>query len=375
MTTLGVRIEEVLEADTDNFVELLELSGLDPAQDIRFMDLRDVDFSGCDLSGIDFTGAQLKGCKFEGSRITDAVFDESQMQLKLLESAQDYSSFFENIPDEIRVRMSDEQKQRDRKALGDACSEQNIEVIKELLTRGVDPDQSNDRHFPLYAVARTGNAEIAKLLLEFGADPNKFYNTRNFSSFDSPLINACSFGNFEVAKALVAYGADIQHSTEGGRNSLSAASAGGYTKIVEFLLDMGVSVRRSRIEDAPLITASEGDHVDTVKLLIERGADVNGQDDLGTTALIEATKNDAIQTAELLLSFQDCDVDATDMHGTSALMASAARGNNRGVDLLLNAGASPIVINKVGKTARQFTTDRSISEKLSRAEAEWNKEI
>lgn len=56
------------------FTQLVELSGLDPARDLRFGDWSGVDFAGSNLDGYNFTGSALLGCKFEGARIKGAVF-------------------------------------------------------------------------------------------------------------------------------------------------------------------------------------------------------------------------------------------------------------------------------------------------------------
>ena len=71
--------EIVRQAGTSNFVELIRMSGLDPAIDLRFADWSEVDFDGCDLAGFDFTGARLCGCNFNGSKIAGARFDASEI--------------------------------------------------------------------------------------------------------------------------------------------------------------------------------------------------------------------------------------------------------------------------------------------------------
>ncbi|UCI28427.1 pentapeptide repeat-containing protein [Mesorhizobium sp. B2-8-5] len=68
-----VELDEVLakvhSADTDNFVELVRISGLDPASDFRFANFEGMDFSNCKLRGFDFTG-----CDFTKANIGNANF-------------------------------------------------------------------------------------------------------------------------------------------------------------------------------------------------------------------------------------------------------------------------------------------------------------
>ena len=76
---LAERAKSIVEAQTDNFAELLRLSGLDPQIHLRCANLSGVDFSGCDLRGFDLTGARLLGCRFDGALIAGARFDQAEI--------------------------------------------------------------------------------------------------------------------------------------------------------------------------------------------------------------------------------------------------------------------------------------------------------
>ena len=76
---LNDTLDRVYSAKTENFVELVALSGLDPISDFRFANFEGMDFSNCDLRGFDFTGcdftkAILGNAKFHGAIIKDALF-------------------------------------------------------------------------------------------------------------------------------------------------------------------------------------------------------------------------------------------------------------------------------------------------------------
>lgn len=55
------RLEAVEKAQGDNFIQLIELLGLDRKADLKHGDFSGVDFSDCDLRGCDFTGSDLRG--------------------------------------------------------------------------------------------------------------------------------------------------------------------------------------------------------------------------------------------------------------------------------------------------------------------------
>lgn len=85
------QIAQVLEAPTDRFTGLIEIAGLDPAHDLRYADLRNVDFMECDLSGYNFTGAKLSGASFAMARVAGAVFDPEIYASGMLADAIDYA--------------------------------------------------------------------------------------------------------------------------------------------------------------------------------------------------------------------------------------------------------------------------------------------
>ncbi len=60
------RIKLVEAADTDNFVNLVKLAGLDPTSDFRDFDLSGVSFENCDLRGLIFVGATFRGVYLTG---------------------------------------------------------------------------------------------------------------------------------------------------------------------------------------------------------------------------------------------------------------------------------------------------------------------
>ena len=67
------RAQRVLEADSQEFMELFDLAGLDRSKHFRYTDLSRMSFSDQDLSGCDFTGARLHGCDFSGARLLRSV--------------------------------------------------------------------------------------------------------------------------------------------------------------------------------------------------------------------------------------------------------------------------------------------------------------
>lgn len=124
------------------------------------------------------------------------------------------------------------------------------------------------------------NVELAKFLISKGADPNANLRGESYT----PLECAALSGSTSLVKALVNAGAQIK-----GRYPLQLAAHEGTTDVISYLLDCGAP-----IDEAPNIdlgissalgeAASKG-HVEAVKLLLEKGANVDVKDMSGKNAL------------------------------------------------------------------------------------------
>ena len=87
-----------------------------------------------------------------------------------------------------------------------------------------------------------------------------------------------------------------------------------------------------------------------IEVLIQQGADVNVQDILGTTVLIEATCDGLNEVAEVLVE-NGADVNHKDKYGNTALLWAAYKGRKDIVQMLLEGGADVNIQNKAGMTA------------------------
>jgi ankyrin repeat protein len=90
--------------------------------------------------------------------------------------------------------------------------------------------------------------------------------------------------------------------------------------------------------------------------VIERalnGDDVNIVDQYGQTALVYAARKDIIETVELLLD-KGADPNMVEIYGRTALMIAIISGSTEIVELLLDWGANPNIVDKYDKTALLF---------------------
>jgi len=88
----------------------------------------------------------------------------------------------------------------------------------------------------------------------------------------------------------------------------------------------------------PLMRAALDGNTETVKELIDQGADINERDENGRTALMFAVMNTHYETMKVLLEY-GADVNAKSNKGGTALMGAASAGDLRMVQSLLDKGA------------------------------------
>ncbi|EDU43191.1 ankyrin repeat domain containing protein [Pyrenophora tritici-repentis Pt-1C-BFP] len=123
------------------------------------------------------------------------------------------------------------------------------------------------------------------------------------------------------------------------RNALQAASERGHTEIVKLLLDKGADVNaQGGLHGNALQAASERGHAEVVKLLLDNGADVNAQGGDYGNALQAASERGHKEVVELLLD-NGADVNAQGGDYRNALQAASEGGHTEVVELLLDKGA------------------------------------
>ncbi len=131
---------------------------------------------------------------------------------------------------------------------------------------------------PLHWVVRLDDVETASLLLIAGADP-----TLPNGHGVTPLSLAIGNGSPAMVKVLLEAGADPRDSDPTGESMLMQAAAVGVVENVQALLDAGAEVdtKDPVFEQTALMFAAREGHLDTVKLLLARGADPNARNKVG----------------------------------------------------------------------------------------------
>lgn len=226
--------------------------------------------------------------------------------------------------------------------LGEAARRGDTEVIRLLLKAGADPESANaEGETALMRVARTGNVEAAKLLLKHGAR----VDAREKWGGQTALIWAAAQDHPQMIRFLVSRGADInaraavrdwprrmtaeerpKDMNRGGMSALHFAAREGHLQSVKTLVELGAEIDFADPDDStPLMVALMNGHWDTAKFLIEAGADVNHWDWWGQTPLYLAVDMNTLPTgARIELPGMD---QATGLEIIDLLIAKGANVN------------------------------------------------
>ena len=253
-------------------------------------------------------------------------------------------------PVTLAERRSIEAEERKRQVLlaakrGDAAS------LRKLLEAGVTPDTPDNKGVPAIAwAAFAGDADTIKTLLDRGA----VVSNRNTLAHQALLV----------------------YLTEGVRNDRRfdevQAAVQQREEVVRMLVEAGAglnvqgshrgTVLNSAIQLCPfgpltnLASASYFLPIESIRLLITAGADVNAADVRGHTPLMSAAdKMSAALIKMLLEAGARVSINAKDNEGRTALMFAAERGHVETIKMLLEAGAAINAKDNMGKAALMYT--------------------
>ena len=209
------------------------------------------------------------------------------------------------------------------------------------------------KNVKLIEACMAGNLEAVHKLLAQGAKPNSLPKSKPYFGAHSPLTAAVQGGNLSVVQRLVAAGADIQRETDSSMTPLFVAVREHNLEIVQYLLSLGANpnvydhlgndtplhsavfypdILRSLINaganfevqvnydlSTPLLFAAEHYQYESVKILLDAGANINHVDRMGHTALSRAVRlmPRSNETVKLLLS-RGADTTIRDYYGKTA---------------------------------------------------------
>ena len=250
-----------------------------------------------------------------------------------------------------------------RPPLIEAVRNQDRESVRALLKQGVDvneaqPDGATALHWSVYQE----DLEMVDLLLAARADVNAANDLGV-----TPLVMACTSGNGAIVSRLLAAGANPHAALPGGETALMWAARSGSLQAVSALLAGGavVNARERAHGQTALMWAVANNHSAVTRALVDRGADVAARSETraavflfganrtlsvaspdtiaetrqgGSTPLLFAARSGDLESARILVG-AGANVNDTAADGNTALVIAAHSGHGSVAALLLEEGA------------------------------------
>ncbi len=237
----------------------------------------------------------------------------------------------------------------------------DFDTARRLIRAGADASRANRYGVtPMSLAAANGNAEMIALLLEAGADANAADKQG-----ETALMTAASVGSVDAVRTLIDHGAAIDARDPAfQQTALMVAVRDDHPDVVKLLVDRGANVNlqtrtgaappwilpnsvpgfghgigivRGGLPDrgsrylipgalTPLLYAARDGRVESAKVLLAAGANLEQTDANGITPLLMAISNNHVAMARFLIE-RGANVKAADWYGRTPLWAAVELRN------------------------------------------------
>jgi ankyrin repeat protein len=243
-------------------------------------------------------------------------------------------------------------------------------IVAALLAAGASPNMArneNVKFAPLHVAARSGQSDIIKLLLKYGA----LVDVRDRQNGETPWLSAVSNGNGVVADILRLNGADVTVADKFGRNVLYHAAKSGASDILVAALKSPEFKDKVNTPDSmgnlPLNAAVNSYGAECVRIMLQAGANPLLVDAQGWTSLHYAARTSNERIFDLLNAqlgkTANWNLPTANSDKQTPLHLAARDGYSQAIDKLLKLGADVTIKDAHGQTPliAAITSERSTS--------------
>ena len=231
-----------------------------------------------------------------------------------------------------------------RSALSTAIQAEHIAIVEALLDAGADPNQPDTltrslkiANYPLMVAAQVQSSihrcDFLKLLIRQGARINQVDRDGR-----TALMHAIDCNHLDAIKTLIAAGSDLEIRNHAGETPLTQAQMLG-NRAAATLVKQAMA---QQVQAGSLIQAITQNQINTVRQMLQAGADPNSHTD-SLTALSQAAANGFVSIAKLLIA-AGADLNyVAEATALPPLIYAAYRGQLAMVETLLVAGADVFI--------------------------------
>jgi ankyrin repeat protein len=176
-----------------------------------------------------------------------------------------------------------------------AIKQDDARAVADLLARGFDPNTLDPKGRPgLLLAVQEPSPKVADVLIRWSKTNVESRNAKD----ESPLMLAALRGELDLAKRLIERGADVNKT---GWTPLHYAATNGHLDLIKLLLENYAYIdAESPNKTTPLMMAAMYGSSEAVKLLLEAGADPTLRNQQGLSAIDFANKAGRRESAELI---------------------------------------------------------------------------
>uniref|UniRef100_A0A671KQ14 Histone-lysine N-methyltransferase EHMT2-like n=1 Tax=Sinocyclocheilus anshuiensis TaxID=1608454 RepID=A0A671KQ14_9TELE len=245
------------------------------------------------------------------------------------------------LPSALKLRFHPRQ-------LCPAAKQGEAQRVLLMLMEGIDPSYQSDsqnRRCALHAAAQRGLLEVCYLNLCCIQGVHLISSCMNQNHvLDVVSIMLC-------CECVSAESSVFVVQEEDGSTGLHHAAKLGNLEVVMLLLSTGQVDINAQDSGGwtPIIWAAEHRHIDVIRALLNRGANVTLRDKEMNVCLHWASFSGSAEIAELILN-AGCPLSSVNLHGDTPLHIAAREGYIDCVTLFLSRGADIDIMNKEGDT-------------------------
>ena len=231
-------------------------------------------------------------------------------------------SFYGDLDGDLRLAMD-----HVREVL-DAAQNGDLEAIRQYIAAKSINVVDEEGSTPLMYAAANDKENVVRVLLGSGVDVDQ----QNLYGWTA-LLQASCYGHHEVVYTLLQHHANINLCNSWVTSPLVAAAQGGFSTVVQVLLEKGAEVMSGDevLSPTPLMVAAQCGHESIVSQLLSHGSNVNARlQAIGWTPLMLAARNNHLGVVQVLLR-----------HGGMREMRDV--NNKRAIDIASSLGHKSIV--------------------------------
>lgn len=200
----------------------------------------------------------------------------------------------------------------------------------------------------LHEFAQVGDVQGVREAISKGADPNETIVVGHPPKIPgvTPAMFAAKAGNVDCLAALLEAGAKIDAVNELGESALHYGV--NHPVVVSLLIEHGADIDlRTKSGRTPLVLAARIGRIQSIDELLQAGAQVDGP----FSPIAEAAGAGHVETLQAILDYRSLDDGTRESHLSEAILAAAARGHGDCIQVLLAAGVRVDSRGVSGETA------------------------